>query len=227
VLGGRFPWYRAMRRGTSGPDVAQLNAALGLGNQTSVTAQALSAFAAITGETHVKAISNCQLVAVPFDAFEIRARGAAVGDPASKIQVRYLYGGPTLRAVLPGDAVGIAKVGDRFASKYVEGSIAELKDDGGTVVASIRLDKSRAASPGKLRGRLLIGRGEPGLIVPATALYEAPGEGSYMLKQVGAGALQRVSVATVGSSAGYVEVSPSGPDAITAGDRVLVGNYAP
>ncbi len=226
VLPGRFPWYRDLRLGDTGPDVRQLNLAL-LGRDGSTVSEAtLRAFArAARNGRSPKVIRQCALIAVPSSARRLAAHGQ-VGEPARKLTVTYSVGGASLRARIPGEAVDRVARGTRFVAPGVRGTVGELHRGDGTVDAVIQLTSLPARRPRQLTGRLVLGRGEvQALVLPASAIYESPQARSYVMKVVRDAGVQRVDVRPLAHDAGLVSVRPSSPAGLRTGDRVLVGPY--
>lgn len=229
VLPGRFPWYRDLRKGDAGPDVLQLNGALLGQSSPTVSAATLGAYARATGAARkIKVIRRCSLFALPPDSRRIQVSGQ-VGAPAGKLKIRFTHGDPYLRVVLPGDGVDRVRRGTAFAGSGARGTVTRLRRSRsrGLVTAEIRLTRLPRRPASRLGGRLLVAAGavRP-IVVPASAVYEAPQGGSYVMKLVGGERIERVDVRPLESEAGLVALMPAARTRLRTGDRVLVGPYA-
>ncbi|QAY61246.1 hypothetical protein ET475_15495 [Microbacterium protaetiae] len=231
ALVGKFPFYRDLEHGSSGPDVEQLQRAL----RISVTGVYDGATAAAVSSMYARAHASAPDV-VPASALIVIPKAMR------------LTSAPTIGDVLSADASASFSSGNLVARVGVSSSIAEGIETGmkvqltttgqtvdGTVtavdrdgddakVAMVPVKPFATAQDGRAIVAVIVLRevAPKGLTVPSTAVIGAGATSARVLKQQTDGSFLAVAVTEVGELDGTSAIVATDGD-LVVGDRVRVG----
>lgn len=238
LLCGATPAYRSLFEGNRGPDVAELNAGLGVpptNRFTSRTAAALRALQLKLGEPPTGSLRLGQAVFLP-ESIRIAAVDAELGATARPgaplvsatsevLEVHVALDPSQQDEVEVGDAAQITLPGNRAAAGTVArlGRVAQVGAGGATIPAVITLDhpsRARDLDQAPVRVSITTRGVENALSVPVTAIVgrSGGGYGVEVVRANGKRALVQVKPGLYDTAGGRVQIE----GAVREGDRVVV-----
>lgn len=233
VLTGKFAFYRNLSARMSGPDVEQLQIALGVyptGTFDESTTDAVYRMYSAAGATAPKVVPAASLIVIPraMSLSNAPGLGAAItGDSTVTFSTGALVATVDVAAGVAGGVKPGLPVQLTLSTGTVPGKVervgASNAESGTAQVVVTPLKPLPAGSTGDSVVAVIKLKqvAPPGLMVPSTAVIGSGALHAHVMKQQADGSLVRVEVDETGALDGLSSISVVG-DALRAGDRVQV-----